>query len=207
MTVNEDLISTYMESHRPVYRIYEPESTMIVLGAGRRNRGDVILEKVSRDSVPLLIRKGGGGTVVLSPGMVVLSLVKEVGSPFHNREYALIINGWVKRVLQSLGVPDIEDRGISDLTIGERKILGASLFRRRLLLFYQSSLLVSNDLSLFERYLAYPSTVPEYRGGRSHESFCTTLHRAGCRISIKEIIPRMEETVSRELPALHHATP
>jgi lipoate-protein ligase A len=200
MSVNEDLLFSWTQSGRPAYRIYEPESVSIVLGAGRKNKGDIIHEHVERDGIPVLRRRGGGGTAVLSPGMVVLAVVREVDSPFHNREYALEINGWFKKSLSALGVAHIQDLGICDLALGGKKILGASLFRRRLLLFYQSSLLVCNNLALFSRYLTYPSSVPAYRAGRSHEEFCTNLHNAGYIIPTDRIIQKLEETISEKLP-------
>lgn len=202
MTENEDLLALYMEHSCPVYRIYEPPEIRIILGAGRKNRGDVIREAAERDHIPVLLRRGGGGTVVLSAGMVVLALVTEVDSPFRNREYALLINGWQREALQELGVKNLQDRGISDLAIGEKKILGASVFRRKRVLFYQSSLLVSNDLRLFSRYLSYPSHVPEYRRGRSHGEFCTNLRIQGSSATVDDVVRQLASIVSSRLHAL-----
>ncbi len=140
---------------------------LVVLGAGRQAEEDVLQELAAADGVPLRRRRGGGGTVVLSPGQAVLALVTEVSSPFRNREYFRAINDWIREALEELGIPAalIQDRGISDLAMGERKILGTSLYRRRRILFYQGSLLVDNELTLFDRYLRFPSRVPDYRQG------------------------------------------
>ncbi len=200
MTVNEDLLNSFLNKRNPVYRIYDPDDVCIVLGAGRKNKGDIFDGAVKEDSIPVFTRKGGGGTVVLSPGMIVLALVAEVSSPFHNREYACRINTWQKQVLEAFGIRNIRENGISDLTLGGRKILGTSIFRRKNLLFYQSSLLVKNDLSLFSRYLSFPSSVPDYRGNRDHEEFCTNLHNEGYRISVDEVSAGIERIVSIELP-------
>jgi lipoate-protein ligase A len=135
---------------------------------------------------------------------VVLALVTEVGSPFRNREYFQAVNGLFREALGGLGIEParISDRGISDLAIGERKILGSSIYRRRLTLFYQGSLLVDNDLKLFDRYLGFPSRVPDYRRGRGHGEFCTTLVRAGCRVSPSELIAALRRVLGERLPAL-----
>ena len=202
MTVNEDLLHAFGASTSPVYRIYEPPATCIVLGAGRKNKGDVHCREARQDGIPVLIRKGGGGTVVLSPGMVVLALIKEVASPFQNREYARKISGWHKLLLSDLGVAGIKHSGISDLTVGDRKILGTSIFRRKRLLFFQSSLLVENDIGLFERYLTFPSTVPDYRGKRSHREFCTNLRQEGYNFSVQKILEKLKDVVSSELSRL-----
>jgi lipoate---protein ligase len=173
-----------------------------VLGAGRPAEGDVDLAAAGRDGIPVLRRKGGGGTVVLSPGQAVLALVTEVSSPFRNREYALQIAGWVARALEGLGVVGVETRGISDLAIRERKILGSSIYRSRHILFYQASLLVDLDTGIFGRYLRYPSRVPDYRQGRSHEEFCTTLIAEGCGLTVAATLEALREVVTAELPRL-----
>jgi lipoate-protein ligase A len=176
----------------------------VVLGAGRKAEEDVLEEQVVADRVPLRRRRGGGGTVVLSPGQAVLALVTEVPSPFRNREYFWAINHWIREALDELGVPAarIQDRGISDLALGERKILGASLYRRRRILFYQGSLLVNNDLALFDRYLRVPSRVPDYRQGRGHGEFCTTLAREGYSLPVARVMVSLERVVRARLPQL-----
>lgn len=202
--VNDDLLGEHERSGRPVYRLYEPTEVVVVLGAGRKAEQDVLLAAAAADGVPVRRRRGGGGTVVLSPGQVVLALVTEVGSPFRNLEYFHTVNDLFRSALAGLGLDpvSIADRGISDLAIGERKILGTSIYRRRLTLFYQGSLLVDNDLGLFDRYLSFPSRVPDYRQGRGHEEFCTTLARAGFALSPAEIMSALPRVLEQRLPAL-----
>jgi lipoate-protein ligase A len=201
-TVNEDLLEEYLREGKPVYRLYEPDAVCVVMGAAGREGQDVHLERARLDAVPVLRRRGGGGTVVLSPGQLVLALVTEVGSPFQNLEYFRTLNHWFRTGLAALGVEAVEDRGTSDLAIRERKILGTSLYRRRLLLFYQASLLVDNELELFERYLPAPARAPEYRAGRGHADFCTTLRRAGYPLQVSAVLAALREVVEVELPRL-----
>ncbi|UCF99034.1 MAG: hypothetical protein JSV89_05725 [Spirochaetaceae bacterium] len=198
-TVNEDLLESFLNDPRPRYRLYEPEQVCVVMGAGRKAEEDVFGLRAEADGVPVLRRRGGGGTVVLSPGQVVLALVTEVDSPFQNLAYFRTINHWFRLALQPLGVSGIEDRGISDLAIEDRKILGTSLYRRRKILFYQASLMVDNDLSLFDRYLRFPSRVPDYRLGRGHLEFCTNLRLQGYPLSILEVSDSLEEVVRQRL--------
>ncbi len=201
-TVNEDLLSRFEREGGPVHRLYEPAGILAVLGAGGNPDTDLLLDRLAADGVPHAYRRGGGGTVVLSPGQVVLALVTEVGSPYRNREYAQQINGWFVEALAGLGLAGVTHEGISDLAIGGRKILGTSIYRRRLALFYQASLLVSCDTRLFSRYLAMPRQVPEYRAGRSHEEFCTTLAAEGLAAAPSGVIAALETVVSARLPLL-----
>ncbi len=201
MTVNEDLLLYTEETGKPLFRVYEPDAVEVVLGAGCR-RDNLLLDNISTDNVPVRLRKGGGGSVVLSPGQIVVALSKVVGSRFNNLEYMRSINEWIIDALALLGVNGVVHRGISDLAIGDRKILGASLHRKRRILFYQSSLLVSNDISLFSRYLKHPPREPDYRGGRSHEEFCTNLSSEGFDVTVRAIIEALRAVVSDRISLL-----
>ncbi len=201
MTVNEDLLLYTGETGKPLFRVYEPESVEVVLGAGCK-RDNLLLDNINADGVPVRFRKGGGGSVVLSPGQVVVALSKVVDSPFNNVGYMRSINEWIIDALSLLGVTGVAHRGISDLAMGDKKILGCSLHRKRKILFYQSSLLVSNDVSLFSRYLKHPPREPNYRGGRSHEEFCTNLKSEGFDIDIKILIETLRGILSDRITLL-----
>ena len=169
------------------------------MGAGGKAETDIFAVRAEIDQVPVLRRRGGGGTVVLSPGQVVLALVTEVSSPFQNLNYFRAINHWFRLALRDLGVSGVEDRGISDLAMGDKKILGTSLYRRRKILFYQASLLVDNDLSLFDRYLRFPLKVPDYRQGRGNLEFCTNLRLEGYAVSVADVMKNLEGVVREQL--------
>ena len=201
-TVNEDLLDRFLQTGVPVSRIYEPPALCAVLGASGKPEQDLLLDTLAADGVPWKRRRGGGGTVVLGPGQVVLALVTEVSSPFRNREYAAEINTWIVEALDGLGIHGASPEGISDLAIAGRKIVGTSLYRTRLVLFYQASLLVCNDTGIFTRYLAMPVKVPEYRRGRSHEEFCTTLAREGFAGTAADVMATLDRVVSARLPHL-----
>jgi lipoate---protein ligase len=202
LSVNGDLLDRYLGSRVPVSRIYEPDSLCAVLGASGRPETDLLLPNLEADGVPWARRRGGGGTVVLGPGQVVIAVVTEVESPFRNRDYAAAVSSWIVEALEGLGIRDVRQEGISDLAIRGRKIVGTSIYRTRLVLFYQASLLVSNDIALFTRYLAMPSRVPDYRQGRGHEEFCTTLAREGYAGSVGAVIAALDLVVGARLPRL-----
>jgi lipoate---protein ligase len=200
--VNEDLLDQFLRTGVPVSRIYEPPTLCAVLGAAGKPEQDLLLDTLAADGVPWMKRRGGGGTVILGPGQVVLAAVTEVSSPYRNREYAAEINTWIVEALDGLGVRGVTPEGISDLAMGGRKIVGTSLYRTRLVLFYQASILVSNDTSLFTRYLAMPVKVPDYRRGRGHEDFCTTILREGHAVTVADVMEGLERVVRVRLPRL-----
>lgn len=202
LNVNEDLFLSALESGLSGFRVYEPESVKIVLGAAGKVEKELYLERVKEDGVSVQRRNGGGGTVVLSRGQVVTALVKEVNEQFRNVEFMRKINQWIVDVLELLGVKGIEHAGISDLTLNGKKILGSSLHRKKYFLFYQSSLLVSNKIRLFERYLKYPDRVPEYRAGRGHSEFCTNLALEGYNLPVDRIIEKIRTKLVRSIDNL-----
>ena len=111
-----------------------------MLGASRSFEADVYEKESSSSAIPVVRRRGGGGTVFLSQGQVVICLVTKVPELFQNRKYTCIINRWIITELERLGVKFLSNKGISDLAIGNRKIMGTSVFRRRYIFFYQASL-------------------------------------------------------------------
>jgi len=151
----------------------------VVLGRGNRPERELNLDACRADGVPVLRRRGGGGAVVLGPGCVVVSLVRRVDRPTALGEHMGFAVGAIADGVARLGGPRLIPRGHGDLCVGERKVLGSSAFRRRDVFFYQGSLLVAFDLGLVERYLCHPSREPEYRQGRPHRAFLTTLAEEG----------------------------
>lgn len=201
-TVNGDLLEGFRRDRAPRFRLYEPRETAAILGASGKPERDLKLAELAADGVPVLRRRGGGGAVVLSPGQVVLALVTEVASDFESREYARAINEWFVEALGSLGIGGLEQRGISDLALRGRKVLGTSIYRSRAVLFYQASLLVSNDVSLFDRYLEHPRAEPDYRQGRGHDDFCTTLRAEGHDVVPDRVIAALAPVAERGLARL-----
>lgn len=165
--------------------IFVPQTTCVVLGSGNDEALEVNLEACQEGSISVMRRYGGGGTVVLYPGCVVVSLGCWVKEQFQNTLYFSLIN---QAVIDSLGVAwpnlnDLSQAGISDITMGDKKIAGTSLFRSRNYLLYQASLLVDLDRELVSRVLRHPTKEPDYRHGRSHGDFLTSLMTAEPKIS------------------------
>ena len=48
----------------------------------------------------------------------------------------------------------------------------------------------------------FPSRVPDYRGGRGHGEFCTTLAREGYPFGVEQVMASLERVARARLPLL-----
>lgn len=198
--LDEDLIERVRGGVPWAYRLWEPEQVMVVLGRSNKAAVEVYEQACRDDGIPILRRRGGGGTVVLSPGIVVISMVKQMQRQFFPQEYFSQINTFIIEALQHLGIQDLSQQGHSDICLQDRKILGSSMYGSKNLLFYTASLMVANDLALIDRYLKHPSLEPDYRQGRSHQEFLTTISHAYPHISIQDIENNLNVFLLKQIP-------
>jgi len=174
---------------KPFIRVYEQTELEVVLGPSCSAEKEVYSEKCISDSVPLIERRGGGGTVILAPGMVVTVIVGERPLAYTALQIFDKIHSVMIKILCEAGITSVEKKGISDLAISNKKVLGSSLYMgtNPRLYYYQSSLMVDADTEFISRYLKHPPREPDYRSGRSHEEFCTTLKQQGITCSSADI--------------------
>jgi lipoate-protein ligase A len=202
MNLDEDLLEQVRSGTPWAYRSWEPEQILVVLGRGNQADLEVYDDRCQADLVPIIRRRGGGGTVVLSPGVLVISLVKRVKQHFGFQEYFQQINAMIIASLQNLGIWDLSQQGHSDICIRDRKILGASMYRSKDLLFYSASLMVSNSLDLIDWYLKHPSKEPEYRRGRSHQNFLTTISQEYAALTVDIVKARIDRVLLQRIPEI-----
>jgi lipoate-protein ligase A len=175
MWIDDQIIGECARTH--YLSIWVPEKPLVILGSSNDGERECHLAHCKRDGVPVLRRRGGGGAVVLHPECVVVSFGAWVGEYYQNKKYFSLLNRSLITGLQKAypKLPPIEERGISDLAMGDKKIAGTSLFRSRNYLLYQASLLAQPGLSWIETYLAHPSIEPDYRQGKPHREFIVGL--------------------------------
>ena len=107
-------------------RFWEPADFAVVMGASRRLQSDVRVENCRADGVPVLRRTSGGGTVVVGPGTLNISVIlPESAAPGLNtvqgaHHYVL---DRIARSIRSVG-PAVALDGLGDLVIGDRKCGG-----------------------------------------------------------------------------------
>jgi len=170
------------------FNIYEPQDYNIILGRSRTLSEDVFEEKCMEDNVKVWKRISGGGTVLLAPGMFVWDMIIPTKSQILNQnKWFKLFSQWVISILELYGIKKIEVKGVSDLTIDNRKISGTSLFIGKNKVLYHGTLLLDIDTKLFDKYLKYPDVIPEYRKGRAHSEFVTTLSEQNITIDREKI--------------------
>ena len=179
-----------------VYRVAEP---LVVLGRGSKPHLELDVEACLADGLPVVRRRGGGCSVVLDAGNVIVSVAAPMSGFGDNKRYIEGISDWLIGGLSALGYEGVCRRGVSDIVWRERKVSGSCLHRAKDLLYYSASLLVDADLGLLERYLVHPPREPEYREGRRHGDFVGSL-RCGRFPSARALEAALAEALSR--PAL-----
>lgn len=199
--LDEDLVDRVEQGTPWALRVWEPPSPAVVLGRGNRAEREVHVARCAADGVPILRRMGGGGAVLLAPGCLVVSLARTVADRLAVGAHLAEAAGWVAEALRQVAAVTAEPRGTGDLCLGDRKVLGSSVFCRRHTFFYQASLLVAMDRTPIDRYLAHPSREPAYRRGRPHRDFLATLWEAGHRVPVADLGRAVEQALGRRLEA------
>ena len=184
-----------LESEKELdFLVWQPDQKYLVLGRSNEAEKSLIAETVDADQVQVLKRPSGGEAVLLSPKMLIIALkypLKKVAKP---HGVFTIANDLIKTSLSELGIENITSRGISDICLGEQKILGSAIFKKPDSVFYHAVLNISEDVNLIERYLQHPKREPEYRKGRNHLAFVSSIQKEGYFVDIAELKTLLERT-------------
>ncbi len=178
------------------YAVWQPDKTYIVLGRSNRITDDsVYMEKATEDGVEIYKRPSGGEAVVLSPDMLVISVKLPVENPLKTHQYFRLINNSIIDALHKSGISDVHQKGISDISIGIKKILGSSIYRKEKTVFYHAVLNISGSVAIISRYLKHPSKEPDYRKGRDHAEFVTSLRQEGYNTAPEDLKKALAESL------------
>jgi lipoate---protein ligase len=161
-----------------------PLRVLVVIGKGSDPEKELKLEAIAQDDVPVLRRASGGCAVVLSPDMLAVSFALYGSDQPKSSTFFSDGNGFILRALAGLGVDDVVHAGTSDLARQGRKIAGTAIYRNRALVFYHAIINVAGAGDLISRYLKPPPRMPEYRSGRDHRDFVTSLAAEGFTIPL-----------------------
>lgn len=156
-----------------VWRVSRP---CIVLGQGNRVLESVNPRAISRDGISVYRRPSGGQAVLLSSRTVQISIVLIENRLTNPLVHFQRINRFLAEVIEQEVGLYLVPKGISDLaTADERKVLGSSMYRSHGRVAYHGVLNLGEEAALIRRYLLHPPQEPDYRRGRNHEDFVTSL--------------------------------
>ncbi len=164
-----------------------PTKTYIVLGASNNPEESLHIENVKNDKITVLKRPSGGQTVILTPNNLVIAAVFFDHKTTRPKEVFSEINSLIISGLLDLGIKNVHMKGISDIAIDNKKIAGSSIYRNKKGLLYHAVLNLGEASDTFEKYLKHPTKEPDYRNGRSHSEFVTSLREIGCLNSFVHI--------------------
>lgn len=179
------IIEEQWEDYR--FFVWQPAGIFLILGTGNKPEKSLIIKNVLSDKIPVYKRPSGGETVILSPKMLVISTLIHDENFSNPKIYFQTANDKIINTLKGFGVNDLRQKGISDIAIEEKKILGSSIYRKSNKVFYHAVMNVAEDTEIIEKYIRHPQKEPDYRQGRSHSDFVTSLHKEGYIISIVEL--------------------
>ena len=181
------------------FSIWQPENTCVVIGASNKPVDSLKAENIIGDNIAVYKRPTGGQAVVLTPETVVISVLQLENSLKTPKVLFQKINSLIIQSLQQLGVKQLSHKGISDIAIADKKILGSALYRNKAKNFYHAVLNLSANVDIIERYLKHPVKEPDYRNGRSHSEFVTSLWEEGYNLNIEEIIDNLKTNFEKSL--------
>jgi lipoate-protein ligase A len=171
------LIAAEERGAGPSLRVWEPMETAVVLGASSRLREDVREEACRADGIAIARRSSGGGTVVVGPGTLNVSVVLESdaapGLAYVDRAHAYVLDR-MAGAIRGRG-PAVDVLGLGDLTLAGRKFAGSAQRRLRNHFLVHLTMLYQFPLDRVARYTHLPHRQPDYRDGRSHDDFLTNL--------------------------------
>ncbi|MFC2150408.1 biotin/lipoate A/B protein ligase family protein [Calditrichota bacterium] len=195
---DEDLLTAAKESGELQIRIYSVDNRFVVLGRGSKPEVELNLENCLNEEVQIYQRRGGGCSVLLDPGNVIVSVATPAPGFGENPRYFDAISRWLIEGLTSLGFEGVVRRGISDLCIGDRKIGGSCIYRTKGLLYYTTTLLVHPDVQAMERFLKHPPREPKYRANREHSDFVIALDQVQTELITSDLIESLQNTLNSE---------
>jgi lipoate---protein ligase len=184
--------SVLLDSKDSRLMIWQPEYPVIVVGQSNSPEKYVLLEKALIEGIPVIKRPTGGETVVLTPRMLIISLVLKSAKLPGSKDFFKRINNILIPLLEKSGLQGVCYRGISDLAVADKKILGSSIYRKPGMLFYHAVLNYGESPEYIASYLKHPAREPDYRKGRSHSEFVTTMEASGIKDSIPDLISKLE---------------
>ena len=183
-----------LKENQQHYLVWIPDKSYIVLGASNHAEDSLHIENVKQDQIMVMKRPSGGQTVMLTPNNLIISAVYFNPGAVQPKEVFHSINTMIISVLELAGIENLSMNGISDISIAGKKILGSAIYSSKDALLYHAVLNLGEPSSTFERYLKHPVKEPDYRKGRKHGDFVTSLKEKGFSESYSYLANKLSQT-------------
>ena len=136
---------------------------------------------------------------MLTPNNLVIAAVFSDQQVMKPKDIFSMLNKLIISSIAETGMTDLSQRGISDIAIAGKKILGSSIYKNKDKLLYHAVLNLGEPASTFERYLKHPTREPDYRNGRNHAEFVTSLREKGYSQSYTHLESVLTQTFEKFL--------
>lgn len=174
------------------WRLWQAAAPALILGTGQEARRELNVELAASENVSVVRRHSGGGAVLIGPGAINFSafyLFKDLPGSETIRGANSAVLRPVLAVLGGFGL-QAREAGLADLAVLAadgtlRKIAGTSQARKKHSVLVHGTILADPDWERMELLLRFPSAVPDYRAGRDHRSFLTSLRDYGAPHDLK----------------------
>jgi lipoate---protein ligase len=175
---DRDLLTKVKKTGETGVAVYMFAFPAVVAGRGSDLDKEIRLPLCRDEQIPVFRRRGGGCSVFLDPGTLVVSIALPAHGFAGIQRLFNFCNNRVMQGCEAMGLTGICQDGVSDLVLENRKVGGSSFYRTKGLAYYTASLLVSTDVDAMARYLFHPPREPEYRRHRAHKEFVLRLDQA-----------------------------
>ena len=178
LALDDALLEFAEQENGPGYlRVWESQQLAVVLGASGRVADDLHLETCQAHGVTIARRTSGGGTVVIGPGALNITVVQRIDASPAFRAVDTAQVAVLSQLAESLRqrVPGVGVAGSGDLILGDRKFSGSAQRRLRNWFMIHASILYQFPLDQISLFTALPKRQPDYRKFRDHNQFVTNL--------------------------------
>lgn len=182
VAMDEEMTRRAAAERHSTLRLWWAGDPTVVIGRSEVPEVVADLDACAGLGIEVLRRASGGGTVLQMPGVLNYSITAPAPSLFDIRQTFSVGARYLIRVLAELGFEGTQ-RGISDVAVGDLKVSGNAMAKRWGGVLLHGTLLYDLDIDLVETCLRHPPREPDYRGGRSHRQFITTLKLLGMEAS------------------------
>lgn len=174
------------------FRLFSPADKYIVLGRGSDPALTINENYVRHDGISVMKRPSGGEAIFLSPGMLIIAIVKGGEKTPSSGRFFNLYTDILIRALSSLNISGLTHEGTSDICINSKKVLGSSMYISKSRVFYHAVLNINESPLTIARYLRHPPREPEYRQHRTHADFVTSIVNEGYAVSQGDVIEKLE---------------